>query len=169
MARTMEECALALEVLVDMPRPYPRLAGLRVGVLDPIADMDRLEDSAGDVEEAALPPWEHALPIFAVECAYIHRDLFTERREEYSDDLRSKLAPGFELPAVTYRALWDEIEAWRLRCARELHYDVLVSPTLSCDVPLVEERRRPRTVRASRHGYGRSTGSAGPRRRHATA
>ena len=47
MARTMEDCALALEVLADMPRPYPRLAGLRVGVLDPIADMDRLEDAAG--------------------------------------------------------------------------------------------------------------------------
>jgi aspartyl-tRNA(Asn)/glutamyl-tRNA(Gln) amidotransferase subunit A len=143
MARTMEECALALEVLADVPRPYPRLAGLRVGVLDPIADMDRLEDSVGDVEETALPPWEHALPIFAVECAYIHRDLFTERRDEYSDDLQAKLVPGFELPAVTYRALWDEIEAWRLRCARELHYDVLVSPTLSCDLPLVEEEETP--------------------------
>src|SRR4029077_15884415 len=41
MARTREECALPLEVLADVPRPYPRLAGLRVGVLDPIADMDR--------------------------------------------------------------------------------------------------------------------------------
>ena len=51
--------------------------------------------------------------------------------------------PGFELPAVTYRALWDEIDAWRLRCARELHYDILVSPTLSCDLPLVEEEETP--------------------------
>ena len=39
MARTMEECALALEVLADVPRPEPRLAGLRVGVLGAIADM----------------------------------------------------------------------------------------------------------------------------------
>ncbi|HET6173354.1 MAG TPA: amidase [Gaiellales bacterium] len=143
MARTMEECALALEVLADLPRPYPRLAGLRVGVLDPIAEMDRLEDSGADVEETALPPWEHALPIFAAECAYIHRDLFSERRDEYSDDLKFKLAPGFELPAVAYRALWDEVGAWRLRCARELHYDILVSPTMSCDLPLVEEEETP--------------------------
>ena len=33
----MEECALALEVLADVPHPVPRLAGLRIGVLDPIA------------------------------------------------------------------------------------------------------------------------------------
>ncbi len=39
MARTMEECALALEVLADLPRPEPRLAGLRVGVLAPIAEL----------------------------------------------------------------------------------------------------------------------------------
>jgi aspartyl-tRNA(Asn)/glutamyl-tRNA(Gln) amidotransferase subunit A len=142
MARTMEECALALEVLAGISRPYPRLAGLRIGVLEPIADMDRLE-SAADCEEAALPPWEHALPIFAVECAYTHRDLYTERRDEYSPDLQRKLAPGFELPAVAYRALWDEVEAWRLRCARELHYDVLVAPTLPCELPLVEEEETP--------------------------
>ena len=81
MARTMEECALALEVLADVPRPEPRLAGLRVGVLAPIADMARLESSGAHCEEAALPPWEHALPIFAVECAYTHRELYAERRQ----------------------------------------------------------------------------------------
>jgi len=143
MARTMEECALALEVLADVPRPHPRLAGLRIGVLESIADMDRLEDSGADCEETALPPWEHALPIFAVECAYTHRDLYTEHREQYSDDLRAKLAPGFELPAVTYRALWDEVAAWRERCNRELHFDVLVSPTISGELPLVEEEETP--------------------------
>ena len=132
MARTMEECALALEVLADMPRPEPRLAGLRVGVLGPIAGMDRLEASGAHCEEAALPPWEHALPIFAAECAYTHREL-TPSAATSTPPISGKLAPGFELPAVTYRALWDEIEAWRLRCAGELHYDVLVGPTLACD------------------------------------
>jgi VWFA-related protein len=29
------------------------------------------------------------------------------------------------------------------RCERELHYDVLVSPTLTCDLPLVEEEETP--------------------------
>jgi len=143
MARTMEECALALEVLADVPRPYPRLAGLRIGVLAPIEDADRLEDSGAECEEAVLPEWEHALPIFNVECAFIHRDLYAERRDEYSPDLQAKLAPGFELPAVAYRALWAEVDAWRLRCERDLHYDVLVSPTLTCDLPLVEEEETP--------------------------
>ena len=143
MARTMEECALALEVLADMPRPEPRLAGLRVGVLGPIDGMGRLEASGAHCEEAALPPWEHALPIFGAECAYTHRKLYAERRDEYSADLLGKLAPGFELPAVTYRALWDEVDAWRLRCAGELHYDLLVGPTLACDLPLVEEEETP--------------------------
>ena len=30
-----------------------------------------------------------------------------------------------------------------LRCERELHYDVLVAPTLSCELPLVEEEETP--------------------------
>ncbi len=120
MARTMEECALALEVLADLPRPEPRLAGLRVGVLGAVADTARLEGSGAHCEEAALPPWEHALPIFSAECAYTHRELYAARREEYSADLQRKMEPGFELTAVTYRALWDEVEAWRARCAREL-------------------------------------------------
>ncbi|MDP9257674.1 MAG: amidase [Actinomycetota bacterium] len=143
MARTMEECALALEVLADVPHPVPRLAGLRIGVLDAITDMERLEESGAACEETALPPWEHALPIFAAECAYVHRDLYAERSDEYSPDLQCKLAPGFELPAVAFRALWAEVDAWRLRCERELHYDVLVAPTLSCELPLVSEEETP--------------------------
>lgn len=143
MARTMEECALALEALAGLPCPEPRLAGLRVGVLAPIADGARLEAAGAHCEEAALPPWEHALPIFGAECAYTHRDLFPSRRDEYSPDLQGKMDPGFELPAVTYRALWDEVEAWRLRCARELHFDVLAGPTLSCELPSVEEVETP--------------------------
>ena len=143
MARTMEECALALEVLAGLPRPEPRLAGLRVGVLAPIAGMQRLEASGAHCEEAAVPAWEHALPLFPAECAYTHRDLYPARRDEYSPDLQGKMAPGFELTAVTYRALWDEVAAWRLRCARELRHDVLVAPTLPCELPFVEEEETP--------------------------
>jgi aspartyl-tRNA(Asn)/glutamyl-tRNA(Gln) amidotransferase subunit A len=143
MARTMEECALALEVLAGLPRPEPRLAGLRVGVLEPFADLARLEASGAHCEEAVLPAWEHALPIFAAECAYTHRELFAARRDEYSPDLQRKMAPGFELTAVEYRALWDEVEAWRVRCAQELPYDVLVAPTMPCELPRVEEDETP--------------------------
>jgi aspartyl-tRNA(Asn)/glutamyl-tRNA(Gln) amidotransferase subunit A len=143
MARTMEECALALTVLADIPRPEPRLAGLRVGVLEPFADSARLEGLGAHCEEAVLPPWEHALPVFAAECAYTHRELFPTRRDEYSPDLQRKMAPGFELTAVEYRALWDEVAAWRVRCAQELPFDVLVAPTLPCELPLVEEEETP--------------------------
>jgi Asp-tRNA(Asn)/Glu-tRNA(Gln) amidotransferase A subunit family amidase len=143
MARTMEECALALELLAGLPQPEPRLAGLRVGVLGAIAEMGRLEASGAHCEEAALPAWEQALPVFAAECAYTHRELYPARREEYSPDLQRKMEPGFELTAVTYRTHWDEVEAWRARCARELLYDVLVAPTLPCELPLVEEEETP--------------------------
>ena len=105
--------------------------------------MERLEASGAHCEEAALPPWEQALPVFAAECAYTHRELYPARRDEYSPDLQRKMDPGFEVTAVTYRALWDEVEAWRGRCARELHYDVLVAPTLPCELPLVEEEETP--------------------------
>ena len=143
MARTMEECALALEVLADVPRPEPRLAGLRVGVLAPFAEQARLESAGAHCEEAALPPWEHALPVFGAECAYTHRELYPARRDDYSPDLQRKMEAGFELDAVTYRALWDEVTAWRVRCANELPYDVLVAPTLSCDLPLVTDEETP--------------------------
>ena len=169
MARTMEECALALAVLADVPRPEPRLAGLRVGVLGALPDMGRLEGSGAHCEEAALPAWEHALPIFAAECAYTHRELYAARRDGYSPDLQRKLDPGYELSAVTYRALWDEVEAWRVRCSRELPYDVLVAPRCRA-TSRSSRRRRPRsTAPASPPRCGRSTGSAGPPRRRATA
>src|SRR4029077_11391132 len=111
--------------------------------LAPIAELGRLEASGAHCEEAALPPWEHALPIFAGECTYTHRALYAERLDYNSPDLLGKLAPGFELPAVTYRALWDEGDAWRVRCAGEVQYDLLVAPALSCDLPLVEEEETP--------------------------
>ncbi len=56
---------------------------------------------------------EEALPVFAAECAYTHRELYAARRDDYSQDLQRKLAPGFELTAVEYRALWDEVGAWK--------------------------------------------------------
>ena len=62
----MEECALALEVLADVPRPVSAPRGPAHRRARPIADMERLEDSGADCEETALPPWEHALPIFSV-------------------------------------------------------------------------------------------------------
>ena len=49
------------------------------------------------------------------------------------------MAPGFELTAVEYKALWDEVVAWRVRCAGELPFDILVGPTVPCELPLVEE------------------------------
>ena len=143
MARTMDECALVLEVLTGMPVPPPRLAGLRVGLLGPISDAARLEHAGSRVEEASLPAWEHALPIFAAECASSHRTLYPERKSEYSADLQRKLEPGFELSAVTYRALWDEVERWRILCAQTLHYDLLVGPTIPCELPLVDEEETP--------------------------
>ena len=130
----------------------------------------RLEASGAHCEEAALPPWEHALPIFAAECAYTHRELYPERRDEYSPDLQRKMDAGFELPAVTYRALWDEVDG--------------VARALRARAALRRPRRPHAAVRASarrgggdagvpraRHGRrcGRSTGSAGRPRRRATA
>ena len=144
MARTMEECALALEVLADVPRPEPRLAGLRVGVLAPIADM-------GPSRGLGRPLRGDGAPALGARTADLQRPsartstaiCMPARRDEYSPDLQRKLAPGLRAARRAYRALWDEVDAWRLRCERELHYDVLVAPTLTCDLPLVEEEETP--------------------------
>ena len=115
-------------------------------MLGAIADMARLEASGAHCEEAALPPWEHALPIFAAECAYTHRELYPARRDEYSPDLQRKLEPGFELPAVTYRALWDEVDGVA-RCAARA----------SCPTTCSSRRRWPATCRSSRRRRRPST------------
>jgi aspartyl-tRNA(Asn)/glutamyl-tRNA(Gln) amidotransferase subunit A len=143
MARSMAECALVMEVLTGAAAPPPRLEGLHVGLLHPIADGERLLASGARVEEAELPACDEVLPYFAAICAATHREQLARAPEGYSDDLRAKLASGWGVLAGDFVAYRETIAAWRHRCDTELPYDVLVCPTIPVELPTVEEPETP--------------------------
>ncbi len=139
MARSMEECALTLSVLCDLPVPVPSLAGLHVGLLHDFAASARLADLGARVEAATIPASEHLLPVFPVWAAHCHRDIWAAHQDEYSDDLRAKFAPGFSVSAHEYLGLVDELALWKRRCEAQLPFDVMVNPTITCELPSVDE------------------------------
>ena len=151
MARTMEECALALEVLADLPRPDPASRACASACSARSRTWVALEGSDALRGGGAAALGARAADLRGRVRVHPPRALRGAARD-YSPDLQRKMAPGFELTAVTYRALWDEVDAWRARCARELPYDVLVSPRCHA------------TCRSSRRTRRRSTAPASPRR-----
>jgi aspartyl-tRNA(Asn)/glutamyl-tRNA(Gln) amidotransferase subunit A len=143
MARSMSDCALAYRALTGRETPAPRLRGLHLGLLHPIADAARLEAAGAHVEETALPACDVLLPYFAAICAATHRDLLARDPDGYSEDLRRKLASGWRVQAADFLAYRDEKEAWQRACEEELPYDVLVGPTIPRELPSVDEPETP--------------------------
>jgi aspartyl-tRNA(Asn)/glutamyl-tRNA(Gln) amidotransferase subunit A len=133
MARTIDDCVLAMNVLVGLPEPEPRLDGLRIGLTFPISAPERLEEAGGKVELAKIPPFKHLIPFHLAEFAFTHHKLFSERPDDYSPSCAAMLRRGLEVSAVQYRALADELARWRELCEQTLLYDLLVSPALPRD------------------------------------
>ncbi len=139
MARTMEECVLALEVLGVLERPTPRLAGLRVGVLGPTPAADAMAALGAFVEEAELPDYSALFPIFVAQAADTHRELIAERWDEYSPDLQAKLTLGLNISAQDYLQSERDLEAYHHICELELSHDILINPTIPCELPPIGE------------------------------
>ncbi len=139
MARTMEECVLALEVLGVLERPTPRLAGLRVGVLGPTPAADAMAALGAFVAEAELPDYSALFPIFAAHAADTHRELIAERWDEYSPDLQAKLTLGLNISAQDYLQAERDLEAYHHTCELELSHDILINPTIPCELPPIDE------------------------------
>ncbi len=139
MARTMEECVLALEVLGVLERPTPRLAGLRVGVLGPTPAADAMVALGAFVAEAELPDYSALFPIFAAHAADTHRELIAERWDEYSPDLQAKLTLGLNISAQDYLQAERDLETYHHTCELELSHDILINPTIPCELPPIDE------------------------------
>jgi aspartyl-tRNA(Asn)/glutamyl-tRNA(Gln) amidotransferase subunit A len=139
MARTMEECALALEVLGVMERPTPTLAGLRVGVLHPTPAADKMAALGAHVEDAVLPDYSALFPLFAAEAGDTHRALIEERWDEYSPDLQAKFALSLSITAMDYLQAQRDLEEYERVCELELSHDILINPTIPCDLPNVAD------------------------------
>ncbi len=139
MARTMEECALALEVLGVLDRPTPTIKGLRVGVLHPTPAADAMASMGAHVEEAVLPDYAALFPAFVAEAADTHREFIAERWDEYSPDLQAKLTLGRNITALEYLQALRDLEEYERVCELELSHDILINPTIPCDLPPVAE------------------------------
>ena len=139
MARSMEECALALEVLGVLERPTPQLAGLRVGVLHPTPAAAKMAVLGAHVEDAVLPDYSQLFPLFAAQAADNHRDLIADRWDEFSPDLQAKLTLGLNISAHDYLQAERDLEAYHHQCELELNHDILINPTIPCDLPPVDE------------------------------
>ncbi len=139
MARTMEECVLALEVLGVLERPTPRLAGLRVGVLGPTPAADAMVALGAFVAEVELPDYSALFPIFAAHAADTHRELIAERWDEYSPDLQAKLTLGLNISAQDYLQAERDLETYHHTCELELSHDILINPTIPCELPPIDE------------------------------
>ena len=139
MARTMEECALALEVLGVLERPTPTLAGLRVGVLHPTPAAAKMAALGAHVEEAVLPDYGALFPLFAAEAADTHREFIEERWDEYSPDLQAKLSLGRGISAMEYLQSQRDLDEYERVCELELSHDILINPTIPCELPPVAE------------------------------
>lgn len=139
MARTMRECALALDVLGVLETPLPRLAGLRVGVLHPTPAAERMAGMGARIEETVLPDYGALFPLFVAWAADTHREQIADGWDGYSEDLQRKLTLGREMDALSYLQAERDLEDYIRRCELELTHDILINPTIPCELGPVSE------------------------------
>jgi aspartyl-tRNA(Asn)/glutamyl-tRNA(Gln) amidotransferase subunit A len=145
MARDLQACVRIVEALVPGLAPQEiKLADVTVGVAwldraDPIVRA-RIEEAAGffpNRAEIDLPLLqEETYPVFAREAADVHRDLFAEHRDQYGDNVRTKIERCF---AVTDEEYERALEARRTYVEdfeeAATGVDLVLAPTLECVAP----------------------------------
>jgi aspartyl-tRNA(Asn)/glutamyl-tRNA(Gln) amidotransferase subunit A len=132
MARTLDDCALAFDVLRGAPLPTVDPAGLRVVRLGP-GDLDAT--SEGFLERAGLEPAPDLVRLHLAECAEVHRETYASHRDDYDDDLHAKIAIGLAVAPQERASLVSGLHTWRAACAAGCRWDVLVTPTFPGELP----------------------------------
>jgi aspartyl-tRNA(Asn)/glutamyl-tRNA(Gln) amidotransferase subunit A len=174
LARTVEDCALLLEIVagadpldpISSKEPVQDYAatldrpikGLRIGIsrsedefVDPVVAA-ALEDSRRLLKELGAVIVEVEIPdiveldrianlVQMAEAAFAHGPLMKARPDDFSDQVRHRIEPGFLIPATSY----IEALALRPRLLRDFvdctfgEIDVLQLPVLSRPVPTLAE------------------------------
>ncbi len=145
MARSVRDCALVYALLAGRAVPPPRLAGVRVGVLEPTGHEDELTALGALLEEAVLPESQaegpHAgdpMAVFLAEIAAVHRPWFPRLRDQYGPDVQFKLDAAqlvSEREAAQGRIALGEL---RRRARTVPAVDLVISPTLAIEPPPVD-------------------------------
>jgi aspartyl-tRNA(Asn)/glutamyl-tRNA(Gln) amidotransferase subunit A len=127
MARTVADCARAMEALVP-GFELPDAAGLRV------ASAWGISEAPGEAIDFPFP--EDVGRAFMGEVADVHRDLFAEHADAYGSNVRTKIERCLTVADAEYEAANTRRLEYRERCEDALDgYDLLLVPTLSIEPP----------------------------------
>jgi Asp-tRNA(Asn)/Glu-tRNA(Gln) amidotransferase A subunit family amidase len=144
MARTVDDCEAMLQALAPGYVPVTPPDGLRVVMAwtdkaDPLVRA-QVEAAAGAVDATAIdfPFWSDTYPLFMWEVAGVHRDLYAENAELYSDELSAKVERCLGVTEAEAAAARNARDAYREAADAALRgADLLVTPTLSSVAPPV--------------------------------
>jgi aspartyl-tRNA(Asn)/glutamyl-tRNA(Gln) amidotransferase subunit A len=128
MARTVAECARAMQALVPGVE-VPDAAELRIAVAWGA-------DETFGAEAIDFPFPEHVGPAFMREVADVHRELFAEHRDAYGDNVRTKVERCLAVTEAEDAAARRRREEYRERAEAALKgFDLLLVPTLGFEPP----------------------------------
>jgi aspartyl-tRNA(Asn)/glutamyl-tRNA(Gln) amidotransferase subunit A len=132
LARSLDDCALAFDVLRGAPLPRVAAAVLAVRRVEAHEVGPTTE---AFLEAAGLPPAPALVRLHLAECAEVHRELYAAHHDAYDDDLHAKIAVGFSVDGDERASLVTALHAWREACAATCRWDVLVSPAFPGELP----------------------------------
>jgi aspartyl-tRNA(Asn)/glutamyl-tRNA(Gln) amidotransferase subunit A len=132
LARSLDDCALAFDVLRGTPLAPVDPSALRVQRLAP-ADVAATTEAF--LEAAGLPAAPAFVRLHLAEVAEVHREIYASHREAYDDDLHAKMAVGFAVSPAERAGLVAALHAWRAASAAGCEWDVLVSPAFPGELP----------------------------------
>jgi Asp-tRNA(Asn)/Glu-tRNA(Gln) amidotransferase A subunit family amidase len=142
MARTVEACEAMLRVLSPgyMPVEPPERPRVAMAWMEQADLLVRVEvEAAGRAVGATpidFPFWSDTYPLFMWEVAGVHRDLYGENAELYSDELSAKIDRCLGVTEAEAAAARSARDAYREAAGAALRgFDLLVTPTLSSVAP----------------------------------
>ena len=145
MARDVAGCERMMPALAPgyEPAALDSLADLKVGVAwteraDPLVRecVERAAAAFPDRRTVDLPLPEGVYAAFAREAVEVHERLFRDHREQYGDNVATKLERAMRLTDAEVERAWQERERYRERIAALTEgLDLVVTPTLQMVAP----------------------------------
>lgn len=137
LAASVADCALVWQALTGRSTPAPRLAGLRVGVVD---GLDSLIERLAELG-AQVVPWDRGFDEEAYDTCFrgdareAHAGIFPEHRTEYGDNVRVKWDRAQGVDVAQLAAARSRVHSDRRRLRAEWDVDLVAGPVLGMDVP----------------------------------
>jgi aspartyl-tRNA(Asn)/glutamyl-tRNA(Gln) amidotransferase subunit A len=146
MARDVAGCERMMAALVPgfAPAALDDLAGLKVGVAwtdraDPLVreQVERAAEAFPDRRPLDLPLPDGIYAAFAREAVEVHEALFREHREQYGENVATKLERAMKLSDADVDRAWADRDRYRDRIAALTEgLDLVITPTLEMVAPL---------------------------------